>query len=194
MRRKRVHIWDLSNPSQGMFLVAAVLAFVGGMLAGFVLTDHIGLPSQIQFHIQLDAPVTLLRLSGLLWSHYRWLLVASLMAMTALGLFTLYPLVFFRGVLIGFSFSCLFSPGMYSFVLLRFLCTVVLTVTPLLVCASCGVKRAFTELHRSGEESLLDRPGFPLLMLLISFALSFLCSCAELWLVPGFVSYIQPVT
>ena len=194
MQRKRVRIWDLSNPSQGIFLLVAIFAFICGLFAGYVLAGGIKLPFCVSFRMQSDAPVTLMRFWGLLWSHFRWLLFAAVLSMTALGLFFLYPLVFVRGIFIGFSFSSLFTSGAYRYVLLHFLCTAALTVAPLLVCAACGVKRTFRELRHGGEDSLLDRPWFPLLMLLISLVLSILCSCAELWLLPGFVSYIQPVT
>lgn len=194
MRRKRVHIWDFSNPSQGIFLLAAIIAFAGGMLAGFVMAGCMEPPYDAQFCVRPDLPVSLTRFLGLFWSHYRWLLFASLLSMTALGLFLLYPLVFARGLLVGFSFSSLFTSGVYGYVLLHFLCTVMLTVAPLLVCAACGVRYAFNELRRGGGDSLLDRAWLPLVILLLSLALSILCSCAELWLLPSFVSYIQPVT
>ena len=194
MRRKRVRVWDLSHPSGSHFLVLAAAFFACGLAAGFALSGHISLPMEVQFRMDGDVSVSVLRLLRLFWSQFRWLLLAGLLAMTALGLFLLYPLVFLRGVLIGFSFTSLFVPGAYGFVLMYFLCTVVLTCAPLLLMAACGMKRALGELRRGGEDGILDRPVFPLLLLLASLVLTFACSCAELWFLPGFVSYIQPVT
>ena len=64
--------------------------------------------------------MTWLQFWGVYWSYYRWLLFGGLLAMSALGLFLLYPLVFLRGLLLGFSFSTLFTQGSRIQVFLHF--------------------------------------------------------------------------
>ena len=53
-----------------------------------------------------------------------------------------------------------------------------------------------SELRRSPPEAdgLFAQPVFALLILLAGALLIFLCCIAELWLLPGFVSHIQPFT
>lgn len=195
MRRKRMRVWDLSHPTPVFFLAAAGLVFAAGLLAGFLLSGRLTLPEDAAFQMDPDRPVTMMRLMQVFWSHFRWLLFAALLAMTALGMFLLYPLVFLRGLLIGFSFTTLFSADARGAVLLHFLFTALLTCAPLLLLCVCGMTRSLRELQRAGTEgSIFDLASLPLLLLLVSVFLTFACSCVELWLLPGFASYIQPFT
>ena len=195
MQRKRLRVWDLSRPTPGFFLAAAALLFAAGLLTGFILSGRIPLPEDAAFQMNPDAPVTLIRLLRVFWSHFRWSLFGALLSMTALGLFLLFPLVFLRGLLIGFSFTALFVSGARGAVLLHFLCTTLLTCSPLLLIAACGMVRAFRELHRAGgEDGLFGLTALPLILLLAAVFLTLICSLAELWLLPGFASHIQPFT
>lgn len=197
MERRRLRVWDLSQLTPGFFLMAAALIFALGLLSGFLLSGRMGsLADTSAVRIVPSAPVTTLQFWGVFWSHFRWLLFGALLAMSALGLFLLYPLVFFRGLLFGFSFSALFSSGDRLGLVVNFFLTALFTCSPLLFLAAAGMARSLCELRRgaSGEESFLTGPAAPLLLLLLSFVLTLLCCFAELWLLPGFVSHIQPFT
>lgn len=192
MQRRRLRILDLSSPSSGFFFVSAFLFFALGLLSGFLLSGCLTLPEDDVLQMVSGRDVTLMRFLQVFWSHFRWIAFAGLLSVTTLGLFLLYPLVVLRGLLLGFSFTALFVPGCRLAVLLRFFLTALLTCSPLLLLAACGVQRAARELGRcSGGEGLFSRPLF---LLLLSFLLILLCSFAELWLLPGFASHIQPFT
>lgn len=192
MQRRRLRVWNLSRPTPGFFLLAAAVLFALGGFAGFLLSGRIGdLVDVSAVQIIPDAPVTPLRFWGAFWSHFRWLLFASLLSMSALGLFLLYPLVILRGVLFGFCFSALFCAGDRLGIVVHFFLTAFLTCSPLLLIAASGMSRSLAELHRapSGENGLLTCPLSPLLLLALSLLLTLLCCFAELWFLPGFVSY-----
>ena len=197
MARRRLRARDLSRPTPGLFLLAATVLFALGLLAGFLLSGRLGQLVELQqVELSPEEKVTWLQFWGVYWSYFRWLLFGGLLAMSALGLFLLYPLVFLRGLLLGFSFSALFTQGSRIQVFLHFFLTALFTCSPLLLVAAAGMVRCVSELRRSPPEAdgLFAQPIFALLILLAGALLIFLCCIAELWLLPGFVSHIQPFT
>lgn len=197
MVRRRLRVRDLSQPTFGLIFGVSVLVFALGLLAGFLLSGRLGKlvdVSDVLFSPQ--ARVTMLQFWGVYWSGFRWLLFGTLLALSALGLFLLYPLVFLRGLLLGFSFSTLFADGNRLEVFLHFFLTAFFSCSPLLVMSAFGMLHACGELRRRAPASddFYTRPVFPLVLLLVGALLIFLCCVAELWLLPGFVSYIQSFT
>lgn len=192
MQRRRLRILDLSSPTPSFFLAAGLLFFALGLLSGFFLSLRLSLPEEASLQIVSGQSVTFARFLRVFWSHFRWLALAGLLSVSALGLFLLYPLVVLRGLLLGFSFTALFVPGFRLAVLLRFFLAALLNCSPLILIAACGVQRAARELgHGSGGDAAFCRP---FLLVLISLLFTLLCSFAELWLLPGFASHIQPFT
>ncbi len=197
MVRRRLKVRDQSRPTPGLFLLAGTVLFALGLLAGFFLSGRLGQFADLEGVAFLpDDQVTWLQFWGVYWSYFRWLLFGSLLAMSALGLFLLYPLVFLRGLLMGFSFSALFVQGSRLSVFLHFFLIALFTCAPLLLVSAAGMVRSVGELRRSAPEDdgLFSRPMFALLVLLVGAALIFLCCIAELWFLPSFVSNIQPFT
>ena len=197
MARRRLRVRDLSRPTPGLFLLVGTALFALGLLAGFLLSGRLGTLAELQdVVLSPEEKVSWLQFWGVYWSYFRWLLFGALLAMSALGLFLLYPLVFLRGLLLGFSFSTLFAQGSRLDVFLHFFLTALFTCAPLLLVAAAGMVRSVGELRRSPPESdgLFGQPMFTLLLLLAGALLIFLCCIAELWLLPGFVSHIQPFT
>lgn len=197
MARTRLRVRDLSRPTPGFFLAAGAVVFALGLLGGFFLSDRLGHlidPASVQFTSL--RPVSLLLFWNLFWSYFRWLLFGALLAMSALGLFLLFPLIFLRGLLMGFSFASLFSQGSRLSIFLHFFLTALLTCGPLLLEAAAGMLRGSCELHRRPPEEagLFAHPAFPLFVLLAGAGLIVLCCFAGLWLVPGFAAYIQSFT
>lgn len=197
MARRRLRVRELSRPTPTLFLMVGVVIFTLGILAGFLLSGRLGQfldPSAVQ--IMPSGGVNWLQFWGVFWSYFRWLLLAALLAMSALGLFLLYPLLFLRGVLLGFSFSALFAQGSRLSVFLHFFFTALLTCAPLLLEAVSGMLRGSSELYRYSpdESGIFSHPVFPLAVLLAGAGLIVLCCIAELWLLPSFVAHIQSFT
>ena len=197
MARRRLRVRDLSRPTPGLFLLIGIVLFVLGLLAGFLLSGRLGALVDVSgVELSPEGPVTVLQFWGVFWSYFRWLLFGALLAMSALGLFLLYPLVFLRGLLLGFSFSALFVEGNRLNVFLHFFLTAAFTCAPLLLVSAAGMVRSVGELRHGlpEDDGLFSNPVFALLILLVGAILIFLCCIAELWLLPGFVSHIQPFT
>ena len=107
--RRRLRIWNVFDLAPPLLLALAGAFFCVGLLAGFLLSAHLdGAVSAEQVGL-LPAAVTRLRLWSAFWSNYRWLLLSGVLALSALGVFLLYPLVLLRGFVLGFSFTTLFG-------------------------------------------------------------------------------------
>ena len=125
--RRRLRIWNVFDLAPPLLLALAGAFFCVGLLAGFLLSAHLdGAVSAEQVGL-LPAAVTRLRLWSAFWSNYRWLLLSGVLALSALGVFLLYPLVLLRGFVLGFSFTTLFVPGSRVTALTHFLLTALLT-------------------------------------------------------------------
>ena len=95
--RRRLRIWNVFDLAPPLLLALAGAFFCVGLLAGFLLSAHLdGAVSAEQVGL-LPAAVTRLRLWSAFWSNYRWLLLSGVLALSALGVFLLYPLVLLRG-------------------------------------------------------------------------------------------------
>lgn len=197
MARRRLRVRELSRPTPTLFFDGGRCDFYPGTSGGFFALGPVGAvfrpfccADYAQRRSEL-APV----LGGIL-------VLLSLAAARSsaghvcAGPFLLYPLLFLRGVLLGFSFSALFAQGSRLSVFLHFFFTALLTCAPLLLEAVSGMLRGSSELHRHSpdESGIFSHPVFPLAVLLAGAGLIVLCCIAELWLLPSFVAHIQSFT
>ena len=185
--RRRLRIWNVFDLAPPLLLALAGAFFCVGLLSGFLLSAHLdGAVSAEQVGL-LPAAVTRLRLWSAFWSNYRWLLLSGVLALSALGVFLLYPLVLLRGFVLGFSFTTLFVLGNRVTALTHFLLTALLTCSPLLLLAASGMQRGLSELHRppSGQSCFWGSAGIVAVLMLSAAVLTVLCCVLQLWFLPG---------
>ena len=88
MARRRLRVRELSRPTPTLFLMVGVVIFTLGLLAGFLLSGRLGQFLDLSaVQIMPSGGVNWLQFWGVFWSYFRWLLLAALLAMSALGLF-----------------------------------------------------------------------------------------------------------
>jgi hypothetical protein len=190
MHRKRLRLWALPGPTPSFFFLLAAALFALGLLSGYLLSCRLqGATAGVTLALTDPGPVTAYRLFRLFWSGFRWLLAAGLLALSALGLFLLYPLVFLRGLFLGFGFSTVFLAGSRLEVLFHFLLVALLNVSPLLVLTAVGMVRALEEASDPKSREASIPPTVIFLLLLLALVLTFFCCLTELWLLPGFAFY-----
>ncbi len=175
-----------------LFLALAGMLFCGGLLAGFLLCGHLDGAVSVEQVSLLPMTVTGLRLWTVFWSNYRWLLLSGVLALSALGVFLLYPLVLLRGFVLGFSFTALFASESRLTVLVHFLLTALLTCGPLLLLVVSGMQRGLSELHRLPleQDRLWGGIGILVVLMLSGMVLTALCCVLQLWLLPGLLGRV----
>ena len=184
MTRRRLYLWRQFDWSLNRFAVLLSLLFLFGTLAGCLLCFRFGARDSCADLVFSTAAPSVPRLLSLTWSHLRWLTVAVLLGLSALGLFGIPLLLLLRGVVFGFSFAALF-PVVPSLPLLAgYLGVAVFAVVPLLLLGCVGMSRALAESRSGGnpQSALL-----PLVLLAFSVLCSVICACIELWLAPMLV-------
>ena len=186
--RKRLRAWNLIELTPGLFLGLASAAFCAGQLAGFFLAGILTQPISLK-QADLSGYVDWLRFLSAFWAEYRWLLLSGVLALSALGVFLLYPLVLLRGFFLGFSFAALFAAhsNQRLALMLHFVLTAVLTCAPLLLLSVSGMQRGLAELRRgpSVRESIYGRGAVLALLLVLGAVLTLLCCVLQFWFLPG---------
>ena len=188
--RRRLRVWNVFGLTPELLLALGAVLFCAGLLVGFLLANRLNAAVPVEQVGLLPTTVTWLRFWTVFWHQYRWLLLSGVLALSALGVFLLYPLTLLRGFVLGFSFTALFASENRTVVLVHFLLTALLTCGPLLLLTVSGMLRGLSELHRPQPEQYrsFGRIGMLAGVILAGTVLAFLCCALQLWLLPGLLA------
>lgn len=184
--RRRLKSWTLFSLTSEFFLAVAVVMFCAGLLVGFLCSTRFDNALSVQQVALFPQQLNAFRFWSAFWSDYRWLLMSGILALSALGVFLLYPVVLLRGFLLGFSFSALFRTyegGRFA-VFLHFALTALLTCGVLLLLAMAGMQRGLAELRRGPQAAgnLYGRVITLLSLLFLGAILTAVCCGLQFWL------------